>query len=59
MTSTCKLEAVFCCAQELWRGEVILVSWKPRAFLFKDFLTEEECEYMISKVCSLNLPALI
>ena len=37
---------------------MILVSWKPRAFLFKDFLTEEECDYMISKVCSLNLPAL-
>lgn len=37
--------------QELWRGEVILVSWKPRAFLFKNFLTDEECDYMIKKAC--------
>eukprot|EP00884_Botryococcus_braunii_P003573 jgi/Botrbrau1/13216/Bobra.9_1s0007.1 len=35
--------------KEAWRGEVIEVSWKPRAFLFKNFLTWDECEYLIRK----------
>ena len=32
--------------QELWRGRVEQVSWRPRAFLFHNFLTDEECEHM-------------
>ena len=36
--------------QELWRGEVQQLSWTPRAFLMKGFLSEQECEYMIGKV---------
>lgn len=34
---------------ELWRGEVIPVSWKPRAFLFKNFLNDTECDHIIGK----------
>lgn len=33
--------------QEEWRGEVILLSWKPRAFVLKNFLTDEECAHLI------------
>lgn len=29
-------------------SQVINVSWKPRAFLYKGFLTEEECDHLIS-----------
>ena len=36
--------------QEEWRGEVIDISWSPRAFLFKGFLTEEETNHLIEKV---------
>eukprot|EP00884_Botryococcus_braunii_P010482 jgi/Botrbrau1/19435/Bobra.0338s0058.2 len=35
--------------KEAWRGEVIEVSWKPRAFLFKKFLTWDECDYLVRK----------
>lgn len=31
-----------------WSGEPILLSWQPRAFLFKNFLSDEECEHMKS-----------
>ena len=37
-------------AQEEWRGEVIEVSWSPRAFLFKGFLSESEAQHLIDKV---------
>lgn len=37
-------------AQEEWRGEVIHLSWSPRAFLLKGFLTDEECDHIIEKV---------
>lgn len=52
--------------QELWRGEVIPVSWKPRAFIFKNFLNDTECDHIIAKaslswhmqhICILPLPA--
>lgn len=33
-------------AQELWRGRVEQVSWKPRAFVYHNFLTDEECEHL-------------
>jgi hypothetical protein len=36
--------------QEEWRGEVIRLSWKPRAFLFKRFLSEAECDHIIAIV---------
>ena len=36
-------------AQELWRGEVKQLSWSPRSFLLKGFLSDKECEYMINK----------
>eukprot|EP00884_Botryococcus_braunii_P010199 jgi/Botrbrau1/19180/Bobra.0077s0088.2 len=31
----------------VWTGSVEVVSWSPRAFLYKNFLTEEECDYII------------
>ncbi|KAK9818424.1 hypothetical protein WJX72_012505 [[Myrmecia] bisecta] len=33
--------------REEWRGEVIQVSWRPRAFLFKNFLSDVECDHLI------------
>lgn len=33
---------------EEWRGEVIQLSWAPRAFLLKGFLTDQECDHLIS-----------
>eukprot|EP00884_Botryococcus_braunii_P010480 jgi/Botrbrau1/19433/Bobra.0338s0056.1 len=35
--------------KELWRGEVIEVSKKPRAFVFKNFLSSDECDYLVGK----------
>ncbi|GBF89340.1 prolyl 4-hydroxylase-like protein [Raphidocelis subcapitata] len=32
--------------QEEWRGEVVRLSWRPRAFLFKRFLSDEECDHL-------------
>lgn len=37
-------------AQDKWRGEVVELSWEPRAFLFKNFMTDEECDTLIAKV---------
>eukprot|EP00803_Ostreobium_quekettii_P004662 evm.model.scf_3141.1 EVM.evm.TU.scf_3141.1 scf_3141:6100-10850(+) len=34
--------------REEWRGEVIQLSWAPRAYLLKGFLTEEECDHLIA-----------
>lgn len=36
--------------EEEWRGEVIRLSWKPRAFLLKGFLTPDECRHLIDLV---------
>lgn len=33
--------------QEIWRGKVEQISWEPRAFLFHNFLSEEECDHLI------------
>uniref|UniRef100_A0A383VHQ9 procollagen-proline 4-dioxygenase n=1 Tax=Tetradesmus obliquus TaxID=3088 RepID=A0A383VHQ9_TETOB len=33
--------------QETWRGEIEQLSWKPRAFLIKGFLSDEECDHII------------
>eukprot|EP00877_Chromochloris_zofingiensis_P001599 jgi/Chrzof1/1143/Cz01g42060.t1 len=38
----------FCCAQEEWRGEVIQLSWSPRAYVFKKFMSDEECDHLIN-----------
>ena len=35
--------------QDHWTGEVIELSWQPRAFLFKSFMTEAECDHLIEK----------
>lgn len=35
-------------ARQKWNMEVL--SWSPRAFLFRNFLTEEEIEHMIDTV---------
>lgn len=35
--------------KDKWIGEVVELSWQPRAFLFKKFLTDEECEHIINK----------
>ncbi|KAJ9525758.1 hypothetical protein QJQ45_003420 [Haematococcus lacustris] len=35
--------------KEEWRGEVIHLSWSPRAFLLKNFLSDEECDHVINK----------
>lgn len=40
------LELVGCVPQEEWRGEIEQLSWKPRAFLVKGFLSEEECNHI-------------
>lgn len=32
---------------EEWRGEITQLSWAPRAYLIKGFLTDEECEHLI------------
>lgn len=40
--------------QEEWRGEVITLAWKPRAFVLKGFLSDEECEHIKQKVSGLE-----
>jgi prolyl 4-hydroxylase len=34
--------------QETWQGEIVQLSWTPRAYLLKGFLSPEECEHLIS-----------
>ena len=33
--------------QEEWRGEIIQLSWEPRAYLLKGFMADDECEHLI------------
>jgi hypothetical protein len=40
------LQRLCCVRQEEWRGEIEQLSWKPRAFLVKGFLSEEECNHI-------------
>ena len=35
-----------CRLQELWRGKVEQISWSPRAFVYHNFLSDEECEHL-------------
>ena len=37
-------------AQEEWRGVVEQISWEPRAFLFKKFLSDDECDHLVNHV---------
>lgn len=32
-----------------WTGDVQHISWKPRVFLYKKFLSDEECDHLINK----------
>lgn len=36
--------------QEQWRGEVVRLSWKPRAYVLKRFLTDAEADHIINLV---------
>jgi hypothetical protein len=36
--------------QEEWRGEIIHLTWLPRSFLLKAFLSDEECDHLIKLV---------
>lgn len=39
-----------------WTGEVQQLSWSPRLFLYKKFLSDEECEHLIKLVwCSSHM----
>ena len=33
--------------QEEWRGEIVQLSWEPRAYLLKGFMADDECEHLI------------
>lgn len=33
---------------EEWRGEIITLSWSPRAFLVKGLLSDSECDHLIA-----------
>lgn len=44
--------------QDKWRGEVVELSWEPRAFLFKKFMTDEECDSVIKMVSYCQAPLL-
>lgn len=33
--------------KEVWRGKVEQLSWEPRAFLYHNFLSDEECDHLI------------
>lgn len=35
--------------EEEWRGEIIHLSWSPRAFLLKGFLSDEECDFLVKE----------
>lgn len=39
--------------KEEWRGEIVQLSWEPRAYLLKGFLEEEECEHLKKMVREL------
>ena len=32
----------------MWRGRIEQVSWEPRAFILHNFLSDEECDHLIS-----------
>lgn len=39
------------CLQIEWRGEIVQLSWSPRAYHLKGLLSDEECEH-IKKIVS-------
>ena len=38
--------------QDVWNGRIEQVSWKPRAYILHNFLSDEECDYIISLASS-------
>ncbi len=42
--------------QAHWAGEMVELSWKPRATVFKNFLSAEECELLIALARNLAPP---
>lgn len=38
-----------------WSGEITKLSWSPRAFHLKNFLTDEECEHIKSIVSTSSI----
>jgi prolyl 4-hydroxylase len=40
----------FAMLQQEWIGEIEQLSWKPRAYLMRHFLSEEECDHIIGLV---------
>lgn len=32
-----------------WKGQIEQVSWKPRIFVLRNFLSEEECDHLVNK----------
>jgi hypothetical protein len=42
---------LICVLQVEWRGEILQLSWSPRAYHLKGFLSDEECEH-IKKIVS-------
>jgi hypothetical protein len=39
-----------------WDGEVEQLSWAPRLFLYKRFLSDAECDHLITKVLRHGRP---
>ena len=35
------------CLQDEWSGEMLQLSWAPRTYVFKNFLSDEECDHLI------------
>lgn len=45
--------------QEVWRGKVEQISWEPRAWVFRGFLSEEECHHLMSKANRTMTPSTV
>lgn len=45
--------------QEKWRGKVEPVGWEPRSWLFRNFLSEEECTYLRTAANSSLVPSTV
>lgn len=44
-------------AQIEWSGEVQHISWQPRVFLYKKFLSDQECDHLMTKGASGLAPS--
>lgn len=57
-TSSCASLTLFTTnVQEEWRGEIIPLSWSPRAFLLRGFLSDEEADHLIKLVSARSPPS--